>query len=156
MEQKPDQPWRAAAALVAAALFALGIALFRPVGIVPDEQSAQAAGQAVLSLARPDRERSAVGKVGATLVPLGRTVGIKLFSDGVLVVGLSDIETQEKTVSPAKEMGLKVGVSVKWRPNRSKFSAVILAMSKFSTPAKTSAPPVLTVIPAPEQFPHVP
>ena len=38
-----------------------------------------------------------------TLVPLGRTVGIKLFSDGVLVVGLAE------GAVPARQMGLKVG-----------------------------------------------
>ncbi len=39
-----------------------------------------------------------------SLIPLGRTVGIKLFSDGVLVVGLAEGETV-----PARQMGLKVG-----------------------------------------------
>lgn len=39
-----------------------------------------------------------------TLVPLGRTVGIKLFSDGVLVVGLA-----EDGQIPARQMGVKVG-----------------------------------------------
>ena len=33
------------------------------------------------------------GAVSRRVVPLGRAVGIKLFSDGVLVVGLSAIET---------------------------------------------------------------
>ena len=37
------------------------------------------------------------------LVPVGHTVGVKLFADGVLVVGLSDGET------PAKESGLREG-----------------------------------------------
>ena len=37
------------------------------------------------------------------LVPVGHTVGVKLFADGVLVVGLSDGDT------PAKESGLKEG-----------------------------------------------
>lgn len=39
-----------------------------------------------------------------TLVPLGRTVGIKLFSDGVLVVGLA-----EGDAVPARQMGIKAG-----------------------------------------------
>ncbi len=43
------------------------------------------------------------------VVPLGRAVGIKLFSDGVVVVGMSPIETQEGQEQPAKEAGLKVG-----------------------------------------------
>ena len=37
------------------------------------------------------------------LVPVGHTVGVKLFADGVMVVGLSDGET------PAKESGLREG-----------------------------------------------
>ncbi len=37
------------------------------------------------------------------LVPVGHTVGVKLFADGVLVVGLSDGDT------PAKECGLREG-----------------------------------------------
>ena len=37
------------------------------------------------------------------LVPVGHTIGVKLFADGVLVVGLSDGDT------PAKESGLKEG-----------------------------------------------
>lgn len=44
-----------------------------------------------------------------TLVPVGHTVGIKLFSDGVLVVGLSQVDTPEGTAAPAKACGLKEG-----------------------------------------------
>lgn len=43
------------------------------------------------------------------LVPVGRAVGIKLFSHGVMVVGLEEVPTAEGAVSPAKESGLKVG-----------------------------------------------
>lgn len=43
------------------------------------------------------------------LVPVGRTVGIKLFARGVMVVGLSDVATEEGNSSPAKECGLKAG-----------------------------------------------
>ncbi|MCC8064942.1 MAG: SpoIVB peptidase [Clostridiales bacterium] len=43
------------------------------------------------------------------LVPVGRTVGIKLFSHGVLVVGFSEVEGAAGAVSPAEECGLKVG-----------------------------------------------
>lgn len=44
-----------------------------------------------------------------TVIPVGRAVGIKLFSDGVLVVGLSAIKTDEGQANPAKECGLKAG-----------------------------------------------
>ena len=44
-----------------------------------------------------------------TVVPVGRAVGIKLFSDGVVVVGTSDIATEQGNVNPAKACGLKEG-----------------------------------------------
>lgn len=44
-----------------------------------------------------------------TVIPVGRAVGIKLFSDGVLVVGLSEISTDRGSAAPAKECGLKEG-----------------------------------------------
>ncbi len=43
------------------------------------------------------------------LVPVGHTVGIKLFSEGVLVVGLSEVEREEGSCAPAKECGLRIG-----------------------------------------------
>ena len=43
------------------------------------------------------------------VVPLGCAVGIKLFSQGVLVVGLSPIETSGTSVSPGRAAGLKTG-----------------------------------------------
>lgn len=45
----------------------------------------------------------------ATVVPVGRAVGIKLFSDGVVVVGTSEVVTAEGKVNPAKACGLKEG-----------------------------------------------
>ena len=44
-----------------------------------------------------------------TVVPVGRAVGIKLFSDGVVVVGTSEVATQEGMVNPAKACGLREG-----------------------------------------------
>ena len=43
------------------------------------------------------------------VIPLGCAVGIKLFSQGVLVVGLSPIETSSRSVSPGRTAGLKTG-----------------------------------------------
>ena len=45
------------------------------------------------------------GQTGA-LVPVGKAVGVKLFAEGVLVVGLSD---GKENSSAAKESGIKVG-----------------------------------------------
>lgn len=43
------------------------------------------------------------------LSPVGRTVGIKLFSEGVLVIGLSDVKTNAGNESPARACGLREG-----------------------------------------------
>ena len=45
----------------------------------------------------------------ATVVPVGRAVGIKLFSDGVVVVGTSEIVTADGKSNPARECGLRAG-----------------------------------------------
>ena len=44
-----------------------------------------------------------------TVVPVGRAVGIKLFSDGVVVVGTSEVATDAGNVNPAKACGLREG-----------------------------------------------
>lgn len=44
-----------------------------------------------------------------TLVPVGRTVGIKLFSEGVVVIGLAQVETAEGISAPGEACGLQVG-----------------------------------------------
>nr|CRY96063.1 hypothetical protein [uncultured prokaryote] len=44
-----------------------------------------------------------------TVIPLGKAVGIKLFSDGVLVVGLSPVETESGASCPGRDCGLKTG-----------------------------------------------
>ncbi|MBM6938091.1 SpoIVB peptidase [Pseudoflavonifractor phocaeensis] len=44
-----------------------------------------------------------------TVVPLGRAVGIKLFSDGVMVVGLSEVSTAAGSQAPARDCGLQEG-----------------------------------------------
>ena len=51
-----------------------------------------------------------LGRASAvTVVPVGRAVGIKLFSDGVVVVGTSEVVTQDGAVNPAKACGLQEG-----------------------------------------------
>jgi stage IV sporulation protein B len=42
-----------------------------------------------------------------SLIPGGMPFGVKFFTDGVVVVGLSDIETDKGTVNPAKNAGIK-------------------------------------------------
>ena len=43
------------------------------------------------------------------LVPVGHTIGIKLFSDGVVVVGLSEVEAASGVETPGADCGLRVG-----------------------------------------------
>ena len=43
------------------------------------------------------------------LVPVGHTIGIKLFADGVVVIGLAQVETTRGLSAPGKECGLQVG-----------------------------------------------
>lgn len=43
------------------------------------------------------------------LIPAGIPFGIKMFTKGVMVVGLSDIEKDGRLINPAKECGIKCG-----------------------------------------------
>ena len=72
-----------------------------------DSVAALAGTQLAVSETAPEPEQWTVpaGKV----IPMGKAVGIKLFSDGVLVVGLSGVETGNGQASPGKECGLKAG-----------------------------------------------
>ena len=55
------------------------------------------------------RTTAAFGTGERMVVPLGRAVGIKMFSDGVLVVGLSEITGEAGSCAPAKDCGLRQG-----------------------------------------------
>lgn len=44
-----------------------------------------------------------------TVIPCGMPFGIKMYTDGVLVVGMSDVDTPNGPKNPAKEAGIKVG-----------------------------------------------
>ncbi len=43
------------------------------------------------------------------VIPCGTPFGLKMFTDGVLVVGMSDVDTANGTKNPAVDAGLKVG-----------------------------------------------
>lgn len=54
-----------------------------------------------------------------SLIPVGETVGIQIQMDGVLVAGVTDVQTAEGTACPAKDAGLQAGdviVAVEGRP----------------------------------------
>ena len=48
-----------------------------------------------------------------SLVPSGRAFGVKLFTDGVVVVGFGDVTTAKKTCCPAKDSGIMLGDVIK-------------------------------------------
>ena len=56
----------------------------------------------------PSLEAEALGP-GDMLSPVGRTVAIDLETEGVLVAGLAQVETEDGSVSPAGEAGLMPG-----------------------------------------------
>ena len=64
---------------------------------------------ALLALTLVPAAQAAEEPETTTVIPLGRAVGIKLFAQGVLVVGLSDITTDQGVTSPARACGLQKG-----------------------------------------------
>ena len=79
-EEQSARPWFAAA--LAAVLLVTSLAWVQPAG---------------------------AAEGGRSMIPLGRTVGIKLFSDGVMVVGFSEVTTEEGQSYPARDCGLREG-----------------------------------------------
>ena len=67
------------------------------------------AAMAELEAPRQTAVQPARSPVGRKVIPLGKAVGIKLFSDGVLVVGLSPVETEGGASYPGRDCGLKTG-----------------------------------------------
>jgi stage IV sporulation protein B len=57
------------------------------------------------------------------VIPLGRTAGIKMSSDGVLVVGISKVATEKGEKSPAGDAGMKPG-DIIIEINRKKITSV--------------------------------
>lgn len=89
-KEKKGRPW--------ALMLALGVAAVLSVALL-------AAGAGLAGRA----ESQACMGTEKRLVPVGQTVGIKLFARGVMVVGLSDVTTEQGACSPARECGLKTG-----------------------------------------------
>lgn len=46
------------------------------------------------------------------VVPCGTPFGIKMFTDGVMVVGLTEVDTANGLVNPAKQAGIKIGDTI--------------------------------------------
>lgn len=104
MEQKPKHMGGSGLLGAAAGLLALSLCLTGVRGM-----AVPASATAVLPMQRNVEEAAECLAVGRTLVPVGRAVGIKLFSDGVLVVGLSPVETKAGEQNPGRDCGLKTG-----------------------------------------------
>ena len=90
------------ALLALAACLVLGLAGERP-------RAAAAAAMSPLELPKQATASPVTAAVGRKVIPLGKAVGIKLFSDGVLVVGLSPVETEAGSSCPGRDCGLKAG-----------------------------------------------
>lgn len=43
------------------------------------------------------------------VIPLGDPFGVKIFTDGVLIVGITPVETEDGPATPAKEAGMQTG-----------------------------------------------
>lgn len=107
MEQEAKhKPWGGILG-TAAGVLALCLALTL---VLAGDRARAASAAAILNLPRQMKSAPAAAtEIGDRVVPLGRAVGIKLFSDGVLVVGLSPVETSAGQATPGRDSGLKTG-----------------------------------------------
>lgn len=88
----------------------VAICLLLAVFLTGDQgRTVAASAPAVLEVPRVSATAQTETSVGTKVIPLGRAVGIKLFSDGVLVVGLSPVETEDGMQYPGRDCGLKTG-----------------------------------------------
>lgn len=92
MEQKEAKPW---GIWLTAMLLALAMVC--------------SLAAAALGWHRPAEAAECFGAQRRYVVPVGHTVGIKLFSRGVMVVGLADVTTEHGEESPARQCGLRTG-----------------------------------------------
>lgn len=108
MEQEPKKRGFLRRTGALSVLTAMGLCL--ALILAPAQGAVAASAPAAAVLQAPARTVVAsAGAVGREVIPLGKAVGIKLFSDGVLVVGLSAVETAQGSCSPGKDCGLKEG-----------------------------------------------
>lgn len=91
-------------------LVVLGAAICLSLALKGDRAHAAATvAPAALEAPRQVAAQPVAAAMGRTVIPLGKAVGIKLFSDGVLVVGLSPVETEAGSSFPGRDCGLKAG-----------------------------------------------
>ena len=111
MEQEPKQKLGPGVLGLLSGLAALGACLALTFSAGTWSWTQPEAVQAAALLQAPSQAvvHTSAGAEGKTVIPIGKAVGIKLFSDGVLVVGLSPVETEEGSCYPGRECGLKEG-----------------------------------------------
>ena len=107
MEQEPKQKSGCSVGLLW--LGAVSAFLFLLIGAMYLRGREEQAVPAMLALPSQNLQAGSSCVQGRSVIPLGRAVGIKLFSDGVLVVGLSPVETDEGACYPGRDSGLKTG-----------------------------------------------
>ncbi|MCI9445041.1 MAG: SpoIVB peptidase [Oscillospiraceae bacterium] len=61
------------------------------------------------SLLYTQRPAQAAALPAEQLVPVGHTIGIKLFAEGVVVIGLAEVDTGSAVLTPGADCGLQVG-----------------------------------------------
>ena len=105
MEQEPKQQGGMALLWLGAAAMFLAVILLAVLSWDGQEETVPA--MAPLSAHTAAAESAEAGT--RMVIPVGKAVGIKLFSDGVLVVGLSPVETDEGSRYPGRDSGLKTG-----------------------------------------------
>ena len=80
---------------------------------LPDSLLSQAGNQYSLKLSLPCGAMIKTVSVQVlepdTVIPAGTPFGIKMFTDGVMVVGLSDIDISGRSANPTKSAGIKTG-----------------------------------------------
>ena len=103
-EEERGQRPTTALRLLAVCLAAAGL-----LSLAPAPAAAAGPGEAALEAWSLGGGAQPSAETVRTVIPLGRAVGIELFSDGVLVVGLSEISTQQGAQAPAKDCGLQEG-----------------------------------------------
>ncbi len=106
MEQEPKQKQGPGVFGLAAGAAALGLILSLALA---GGRARAALAPAVLDAPRQAPAQAVEEAVSRKVIPLGKAVGIKLFSDGVLVVGLSPVETEAGSSYPGRDCGLKAG-----------------------------------------------
>lgn len=57
----------------------------------------------------PVKNADVVNAQRSYVVPGGQSFGIKLYTDGVIVVGITNVDTDNGVASPAKDAGLQIG-----------------------------------------------